>query len=343
MSCVRWVVAIVGLGLALSDACAQVIITSTSPYLGGFSTVGGSFRFNSRWGRARVSLFGGGFAWGGYPGWGYYPAFSQTTVIYGPPVIASSPVIVPIVVNAAASDRGRDLDLLPAEMLPLAQLRRNPLDPLILPAPAQPKAADRPPPQPPPPLPKPEPKPPPKPEPKPPPPPKPLPPPPGPPGPAPDPVDENARLVALGKQAFAEQEYGKAAQRFRQATRVAPRLPQAHFLLAQALFALGKYHDAVDAIHAGMALQPDWPVAPFRSFDLYQLHLGDFREHLHRLETLVPDNPRDPVLLFLLAYQLWFDGRRHEARQLFQRALPGAADPNVIQRFLREMPAAPAL
>jgi hypothetical protein len=48
-------------------------------------------------------------------------------------------------------------------------------------------------------------------------------------------------------------------------------------------------------------------------------------------------------LLFLSAYHLWFDGRKEEAGPLFRRAMRGAADPGVIERFLRALPAAPEL
>jgi hypothetical protein len=164
--------------------------------------------------------------------------------------------------------------------------------------------------------------------------------PPRPPAPEENPFDECNRLIELGLQAFAGQEYGKASQRFKQAAKVAPNVARAYFLLSQAYFALGKYPEAVEAIHAGMALKPDWPTERFQPLELYGPNLADYPEHLARLEETVGRNPNDPDLLFLYAHQLWFDGRRDEARLLFQRALPGAADPNVIQRFLRALPGA---
>src|SRR6185312_13027018 len=109
---------------------------------------------------------------------------------------------------------------------------------------------------------------------------------------------------------FAAGEYGRAAQRFRQATSAAPREPFAHFLLAQALFVLGKYADAVEAIHAGMALQPSWPTAPFRPIELYGTNGAARAEHLRRLQEILRQRPDDGVLLFLYAHELWFDGRR---------------------------------
>jgi hypothetical protein len=166
---------------------------------------------------------------------------------------------------------------------------------------------------------------------------------PRPPAPEDDPEAEYARLLNVGRDAFALREYGRARQRFRQATRVAPRQPFGHFLLAQALFALGKYGEAVDAIHAGLTVQPDWPAVPFRPIEMYGPNVTDYPDHLHRLQQAVQQHANDPILLFLYGYELWFDGRKDEARQFFQRALPGGADPGVIDRFLRALPSAPVV
>src|SRR5207248_9425689 len=68
--------------------------------------------------------------------------------------------------------------------------------------------------------------------------------------PADNPREEHARLVQLGKEAFVAQQYGRAAERFRQAIAVMNDAP-ANFLLAQTEFALGKFFDAVDAIQNG--------------------------------------------------------------------------------------------
>jgi tetratricopeptide (TPR) repeat protein len=158
------------------------------------------------------------------------------------------------------------------------------------------------------------------------------------PRPEPDPKDENARQVALGQAAFAAGQYGRAAHHFREAIVVAPGEPQAHFLLAQSLFALGKYRDAAAAIHEGLGLQADWPTRAFRPLELYGDNVADYPEHLARLEEAVGRNPNDPVLLFLYGYQLWFDGRQEEAAPLFQRAARLAPDPADSLRFLRALP-----
>jgi hypothetical protein len=164
---------------------------------------------------------------------------------------------------------------------------------------------------------------------------------PEPPPPADNPRDEVARLLGLGNAAFTAQEYGRAAQRFRQATVVDPAQPMPYFLLAQAQFALGKYRDAVASIHAGMRLKRDWPSARFPVRDLYGPNPADYTAHLRQLQDALAQNPADPVLLFLYAHQLWFDGQQDEARKVFRRAKAVAPDTTYIDRFLEVGPGGP--
>ncbi len=157
-----------------------------------------------------------------------------------------------------------------------------------------------------------------------------------------DPVEESARLVALGLRAFADQEYGLAAFRFRQATTVDPKGSRAHFLLAQAQFAVGKYHDSVAAIHAGMLRHKNWPRAPFQPrLDVYKGLEPEFVAHLKRLEKTHLQAPDNPTYLFLYAHQLWFDGRQLDAVPLFRRARQFVADKSFIEQFLAAAPPGP--
>jgi hypothetical protein len=166
---------------------------------------------------------------------------------------------------------------------------------------------------------------------------------PRPPFPQADPRAEGARLTALGLEAFAAAQYGRAAQRFRQATQVNLNEARANFLLAQAEVALGKYDEAVEVIQQGMRLDPDWPTANFRPVALYDGNVADWPDHLQRLQEALARHPNDAVLLFLNAYQLWFDGRQDEARALFQRAAAVAADKSFSERFLLARPDKPAI
>jgi len=140
--------------------------------------------------------------------------------------------------------------------------------------------------------------------------------------PPPVPVD----LVTQGKQAFAAQEYGRAERFFQKASAQEPQLPLAHFLLAQARFALHKYQEAGDAILIGLRLQANWPKSKFRPEDLYAAHRTDFQEQLDHLKELLDRKPGDPVLLNLYAYQLWFAGHPDDATPYFHRAAEISAD-----------------
>ena len=167
----------------------------------------------------------------------------------------------------------------------------------------------------------------------------PLPPAPQPPPPAPapeEPADEFGRLLHRGLTAFAQAEYGLAALRFQQASATDPAAGRPLLLLAQAQFALGKYRAAVASIQAGMRLEKGWPRAPFRPrLDLYRANEAGFEGHLKRLETVLATSPADPAFLFLLGYELWFDGRPLEALPLLQRARAVTPDPAFIDQFLK--------
>ncbi len=164
-------------------------------------------------------------------------------------------------------------------------------------------------------------------------------------GPAaePEPKAEAARQTALGREAFAREEYGRAAERFRRASALAADEALPHFLLAQAHVALGNYRRAFDAVQAGLRLQPGWPGEPFRPLELYGDNPAAYPAHLAALGDTLAENPDDAVLLFLYGYLLWFDGRRAEARPLFERAAPALPDPGVVERFLRALPGGPVV
>jgi hypothetical protein len=164
-----------------------------------------------------------------------------------------------------------------------------------------------------------------------------------PPAPENDPEAENARLVQRGREAFAAGEYARAARQFRRANAVWADNAPAYFLLAQALFAQGKYIEAVEALREGFRRDPDWATSAFRPLDLYGPHVFEHSEHLRLLGETLARHPDEPALLFLHAYQLWFDGRRDEAREPFRRARARGADGDLIDRFLQAFPPAGVL
>lgn len=156
--------------------------------------------------------------------------------------------------------------------------------------------------------------------------------------PSDDPSAATAFQLDLGRQAFAAQQYGRAESRFLQATQLAPKSAQGHFLLAQAQFARAQYREAVESIHTGLRLLPNWPNEPFRPQELYLPNSDDYNEQLRRLEDTLTRFPNDPMLLFLAGYQRWFGGPREDARVYLQRAAIVADNRAFIDLFLRDLP-----
>ncbi|MGL4553895.1 MAG: tetratricopeptide repeat protein [Gemmataceae bacterium] len=153
-----------------------------------------------------------------------------------------------------------------------------------------------------------------------------------------DAAEEAERQTFLGRQEFAAGQYGRAAGRFRRAMELKPADRQTPFLLVQALLALGKYHDASDALVPALRAAPDWPGAAFRPLDLYGPAVTEYSDHLRLLDETRARHPDDPVLQFLAGYQMWFDGRRGHAVRLFRQAEPRFTDPDAVERFLLAAP-----
>ncbi|HEV3386055.1 MAG TPA: tetratricopeptide repeat protein [Gemmata sp.] len=151
--------------------------------------------------------------------------------------------------------------------------------------------------------------------------------------PDPDPVKEVARLIKLGKEAFASGEFGAASEQFDRAIAVAPKDPLPHFLKAQAAFAAGQYDDAVSGIRAGLEFDRNWPSSPFDPKELNGANPGLFNDHLAALRGVVAANPREPALEFLLGYELWFIGEKVEAKKWFDLAEKRLPAPGPIALF----------
>jgi hypothetical protein len=114
-----------------------------------------------------------------------------------------------------------------------------------------------------------------------------------------------------------------------------PNLPQAWFLLSQAEFASGNYRQAVASIQTGMKLDKSWPTLPFEPRkEVYKGREADYDEHFNRLANAAGINQAQPILLFLVGHQLWFDGQRQDAMAIFQRARPLDNNVTFIDIFL---------
>jgi tetratricopeptide (TPR) repeat protein len=151
--------------------------------------------------------------------------------------------------------------------------------------------------------------------------------------PDPDPVKEIARLMKLGKTAFAAEEFGAASEHFDRAIATDPKLALPVFLKAQSAFAAGRYADAVTAIRAGLELDRTWPTSPFDPKELYGANPALFADHLATLRGVVAANPGEATLEFLLGYELWFIGEKVEAKKWFDLAEKRLPAPGPITLF----------
>jgi tetratricopeptide (TPR) repeat protein len=143
----------------------------------------------------------------------------------------------------------------------------------------------------------------------------------------------------FGLAAFRAGEFGLAGLRFRKAAEVAPGQTRPYFLLGQAEFAMGNYRDAVSAIESGMKLDKHWPRTPVQPrLDLYKGRDAEYTEHMQRLADAMAAHPNHPSLMFLIAHQLWFDGRRQNAQVIFRQARPLTDNPAFIDTFLAVIP-----
>lgn len=148
-----------------------------------------------------------------------------------------------------------------------------------------------------------------------------------------DPKKEAVRLLALGRSAFENGEFGRAAEHFARASVSDDKNAEAQFLRAQALFAAGKYADAVSALRTGLALDVKWPASAFDPAALYGAHRDRFDAQLAALKKALADNPGVPALEFLLGYELWFTGAKADADKLFRAAEKRFPDPAVVALF----------
>ena len=145
--------------------------------------------------------------------------------------------------------------------------------------------------------------------------------------------------VALGDFYFREERFQEAAESYLRALAYVPDDGALHFVLADALFAIGDYHYAAFMIGKGLRLDPELATAEADKRDFY----GDasrFDEHLETLRRYTVDKPYDAAAHLVLGYNLKFSGRAEEAAEIFQRVLE--IDPNhePAQMFLKA--AAPA-
>ncbi len=126
------------------------------------------------------------------------------------------------------------------------------------------------------------------------------------------------RFAAEGELDFKTGDYEGAVHSWRHAIVDDPDNGTLVMMMAQALFATGKFDEAAGAVQQGMAMLPpdQWGVVVGNYAELYS-NIGDYTTQLRALEKAVKDKPDSPALRFLVGYHYGYLGYPEDAlRQL---------------------------
>lgn len=117
---------------------------------------------------------------------------------------------------------------------------------------------------------------------------------------------------------FQHGQYREAADAFRLACDVNQGDPAAQLYAGHALFATGRYREAVRYIRKAFELQPR---IVYLTYDMRQDYpdVADFDRQVAALQEALRLSPRDPDRLFMLGYVLYYGGQREKAYDVFGR------------------------
>lgn len=153
-----------------------------------------------------------------------------------------------------------------------------------------------------------------------------------------DNLDQKAAMhkeLQVGNQALAAGQNTVALRHYEAAGQAQPLEPLPLFHQAQAQIALGQYAKAATLVQRGLKWQPAWPQADFSARAFYGDRGTAYDQHLAALAGAIERSPNDDSLLFLMGYELWFDGKKDQAKVLFKRAASLTLDTAAIDRFLK--------
>lgn len=148
---------------------------------------------------------------------------------------------------------------------------------------------------------------------------------------------KSLRFIGHGDNQFEKGEYRQAAERYRMAVKAAPDLSDPHLRLAQALFAQGRYVDAVSEFRLGSDLQVAWEKSNFRFEKVYGRDQASRMQHLKELGAALVEQENKPDLLYLMGLSYYFGGQPGQSRDYFQRASELSGGDQHIDRFVSEI------
>jgi thioredoxin-like negative regulator of GroEL len=128
--------------------------------------------------------------------------------------------------------------------------------------------------------------------------------------------------TAQGEADFKAGNYEGAANAWKHALVDDPQNPVLGLMLAQAMFATGKFEEAAGATQMSMQMLPkeQWGVVVNNYKELYG-NAQDYTNQLRALENGVKEKPDNPLLRFLLGYHYAYLGFSKEAVDQLDRGL----------------------
>lgn len=144
------------------------------------------------------------------------------------------------------------------------------------------------------------------------------------------------RHVTLGDYYFKEGRYEDAVESYLRALAHAPEDASVHFVLADALFAVGNYHYADHIIRKAVRLDSAIAYAEADKRTFYKDPKA-FEGHLAKLREYLVKKPYDVAAQMVLAYNLKFSGDRDGAIRAFERVLELSPANPVAERFLEAL------
>ena len=154
----------------------------------------------------------------------------------------------------------------------------------------------------------------------------------------PDPASLGDDFATLGEQDFRAGRYDAAVRNWRHALVDEPGNGGVMLLMAQALFATGKYDEAAGAIQLGMQMLPveKWGAVVEHYRELYP-KIGDYTTQLRALEKARDQKADDPALRFLLGYHYGYLGYPKNAVQQLDKCLELAPKDELSQKLHERM------
>ena len=127
--------------------------------------------------------------------------------------------------------------------------------------------------------------------------------------------------------------YTEAVEAYRDAVDAEPDNSIAKFALADALFAMGEYHEAAYLARLGLAQDPDWLGATVSKGDLFP-SVDEFERLLASLEAFAAERDYDSSAWFLLGYQQHFSRKYTAARSSMTKVAGILVGDPLTQRVL---------